>query len=453
MTVKKMIVFLLVFLTVFPAPAFANTQDGLMLLNLDCIEKEAFYADTSLLEVEIPESTREIQSKAFAGCTNLNTFYCYSRNVSIADDAFENTENVRIFCFTGSTMDTFAKAKGLKISYFDAFEIECNTVNNGCKGLPITWTVTDILPGEKVESTYLYRVFRNGTLVETSDATNSAKYVYTPAASGDYQVEVTMKNVLTETTMKSGKVPVADKLYLGTYEQDNEASTVDPIEWIVIHATEEKAFLLSKYILKTDSFFNPSWIKFKYCNWAGSLITTFRSSNNWYPSANPMSFKTVNGVRMVPMRDGKTYITNEQLTENYHVRSWCNNTFYNGAFTDQEKERILLTHNTNPENPSYSSIDGGPDTYDYVFFLSYEELITYMPDIESRKTQNTPVAASQLPKGKPVYWWLRTRGGSNVNAAVVYASGTYNGKVWMSGTDVGHDNEGYRPAMWISVGG
>ena len=60
---------------------------------------------------------------------------------------------------------------------------------------------------------------------------------------------------------------------------------------------------------------------------------------------------------------------------------------------------------------------------------------------------------SQLSKGKPVYWWLRTRGGNNVNAAVVYASGTANGKVWMSGSDVGHHDLGYRPAMWISVGG
>ncbi len=448
MRLRRLFCLLIAVFALFLASAYADTQSGLLPLNLDTIEEEAFYGDISLKEVEIPESTKEIGSLAFAGCTNLEAFYCYSKDVVIADDAFEDTENACMYCFTGSTMDIFAQAKGLKIIYFDKFSVACNTVNNGCVKLPITWTVADILPVGKIDSMYSYRVFRNGTLVETSGEMQSAKYVYTPASSGNYYVEVTMKNRLTETTAKSDMVSVSDTLYLGTYEQDNNASTVDPIEWIVIHATEEKAFLLSKYILKTDSFFNPAWIKYKYCNWAGSIITTFRSSNNWYPSANSMSFKKIDGVTMVPKKDG-TYISNDDLTKLYHCRTWCNDTFYNGAFTAEEKERILLTKNTNPENPSHSGIDGGPDTYDYVFFLSYQELEEYMPDVSSRKTKNTTVAQNQLGD-KTVYWWLRTRGGTNVNAACAYAS---SGKVWMSGSDVGHDCVGYRPAMWITIGG
>lgn len=449
MNLRRIVCCVLVLLSMVSGLALADTQSGLMLLNLNAIEEKAFYGDVSLLEMEIPESTKSIGSLAFGGCESLRAFYCYSRDVVIADDAFENTPNVRVYCFTQSTMDSYAQSKGMSVSYFDAFEISCNTVENGCKGLPITWTVTDILPGEKIESTYLYRVFRNGTLAETSEETGEEKYVYTPTASGSYQIEVTMKNALTETTMTSEKVAVSDTLYLGTYEQDKDAGTDDPVEWIVLHATEEKAFLLSKYILKTDSFFNPAWIKYKYCNWQGSIITTHRSSNNWYPSADYMGFKKINGVTMVPKRDG-TYISNDDLTRLYHCRTWCNDTFYNGAFSDEEKERILLTKNTNPENPSYSNIDGGPDTYDYVFFLSYEELTAYMPDKEDRKAENTPVAQSELGRGKPIYWWLRTRGGTNVNAACVYGS---SGGVWMSGSDVGHDTLGYRPAMWITVGG
>lgn len=449
---KRMFCALIAVFALFLASAYADTQSGLLFLNLDTIEEEAFYGDISLKEVEIPESTKEIGSLAFAGCANLEAFYCYSKDVVIADDAFDDTENVCMYCFTGSTMDIFAQAKGLKIIYFDRFSVACNTVNNGCVKLPITWTAADILPAGKIDSTYSYRVFRNGTLVETSGETQSAKYVYTPTSSGNYYVEVTMKNRLTETTAKSDIVSVSDTLYLGTYEQDNNTSTVDPVEWIVIHATEEKAFLLSKYILKTDSFFNPAWIKYKYCNWAGSLITTHRSSNNWYPSADYMGFKKIDGVTMVPKKDG-TYISNEDLTKLYHSRTWCNDTFYNGAFTDDERERILLTRNTNPENPNFSSIDGGPDTYDYVFFLSYEELTTYLPEVSQRQTKNTAVAAAELGRNKPTYWWLRTRGGNNVNAACVYGSGGSAGKVWMSGSDVGHDVVGYRPAMWIEVGG
>lgn len=431
---------------------YADTHSGLMLLNLDTVEKEAFCGDISLKEVEIPESTKKIESRAFADCVNLSVFYCYSRDVAIAEDAFENTPNVRMYCFLGSTMDTYAKEKGISRSFFDAFEIECNTEKNGCKGLPITWTLTDILPGEKVESVYSYRILKDGAEAETFSEQAEAKFVYTPSSSGNYQIEVTMKNELTETTMVSEEVPVADKLYMGIYEQDADASTQDPLEWIILTANEEKALVLTKYIIKMDSYFNPAWIKFKYCNWNGSLITTFRGSNNWYPSADYMSFKKINGVVMVPKRDG-TYISNDDLTRLYHCRPWLNGTFRNTVFSDEERERILLTHNTNPDNPNFSSIDGGPDTYDYVFFLSYDEVLTYMPDPNSRKTASTPVAASQLAKGKSVYWWLRTRGGSNVNAAAVYASGVYNGNVHYGGSDVGHSDVGYRPAMWITVGG
>lgn len=431
--------------------AFAQTQSGLMLLELDRIETEAFYGDASLKEVRIPESTKAIESLAFAGCENLTEFICYSRNVIVADDAFLHSENVRIICYTGSTMEAFAKEKGIEIGYLDRFEIISNTVNNGCKGLPITWTVEagycDIENGA-----FTYRVFRDGELVETSEETSDHKYVHTPSASGSYEIEVTMKKDQSEIAVTSDAVSVSEKLYLGTFEQDKKAETADPVEWIILAADEEKAFVLSKYILKTDSYFNPAWIKYKYCNWAGSIITTYRSSNNWYPSASTMRFKTINGVVMVPKKDG-TYISNDDLTKFYHARSWCNDMFYNGAFTDDEKARILLTRNKNEENPSHSNIDGGPDTYDYVFFLSYNELNRYLPDINSRKTANTPVAQAQLGSGKPVYWWLRTRGGTHVNAACVFASGSSNGKVWMSGSDVGHDTLGYRPAMWITVGG
>ena len=451
MFLKKILCCLSLLLACFCVSALAQSESVIMPTDIKVIEREAFYGDISIEEVRIPESTKTIESLAFANCENLSEFFCYSRDVSVADDAFLNCGNVRIICYTGSTIEAYAKEKGFEIGYLDRFEIHSNTVNNGAKGLPITWTVEegycDIKDGK-----FTYQVFRNGELVETSEEMTSKKYVHTPSDGGDYEIQITMKNDQNEITMRSDKIAVSEKLYLGLFEQDNKAETADPVEWIILAADEEKAFVLSKYILKTDSYFNPSWIKYKYCNWAGSIITTYRSSNNWYPSASTMRFKTINGVVMVPKKDG-TYISNDDLTKFYHARSWCNDTFYNGAFTDDEKARILLTRNKNEENPSHSNIDGGPDTYDYVFFLSYNELNRYLPDINSRKTANTPVAQAQLGSGKPVYWWLRTRGGTHVNAACVFASGSSNGKVWMSGSDVGHDTLGYRPAMWITVGG
>ena len=111
--------------------------------------------------------------------------------------------------------------------------------------------------------------------------------------------------------------------------------------------------------------------------------------------------------------------------------------------------RILLTHNVNADNPD-SKVDGGPDTDDYVFFLSYDELMKYMPSADSRKCIQTQAAINEGRNNTANYWWLRTPGQFRVNAVIVYGS---NGHVTLYGTDVGHDSIGYRPCIWITIGG
>ena len=120
--------------------------------------------------------------------------------------------------------------------------------------------------------------------------------------------------------------------------------------------------------------------------------------------------------------------------------------FYKTAFTDEERSRIKITHNTN-EDSSFG-VDGGPDTDDYVFFLSLSQLQKYMPDKHSRNA--VQVAAARMKNNEGNYWWLRTPGKFRVNAA--YVIGT-TGNVSTSGSDVGHNCVGYRPCMWITFGG
>ena len=85
------------------------------------------------------------------------------------------------------------------------------------------------------------------------------------------------------------------------------------------------------------------------------------------------------------LMEDKTRGTEEQLyNSELHCRYWCNQMFYYDAFTDEERARILLTHNENPNNPD-SGVKGGPDTDDYVFFLSAPEVYEYLPTNDSRR--------------------------------------------------------------------
>ena len=319
-------------------------------------------------------------------------------------------------------------------------DIACDTVNNGCVGLPITWTIEGAY-----ESANVYIVSEE--MPRASFGPGSGSLVYTPEAGGEYVLVVTREN---GDVYLSGITHVEGALYMGIYEQDGKAATSDPIEWTILGAEDGKALVISKYILHNNSYFNPWWIKFKYTYWAKSYVGDY--SENYYSSQpkDPSRLFTNITPTSIPMQDRKTRGTEEDLYETeMHCRYWCNDMFYVDAFTDEEKARILLTHNENPDNEQFG-IPGGPDTDDYIFFLSYPEMLRYMPTDASRKCTQT-ISAKYEGKGNDGnYWWLRTPGNWPFQAVMIYGT---NGHISMAGSDVGHDNVGYRPCMWIKIGG
>ena len=439
--ITAIVLFVVLFLSTIGAQA-AKTYD-LSDTSLSVVEERAFYGNTSLTTIVLPEETSEIQDEAFVGCTSLTRVVCLSRTVTISDTAFDDNANLIIECLIGSTFDTFARENGLECVYIDAFTLECNTVNNGYVGLPITWTVDNVMPSVNIESVFVYKLYKDGKLLSTSDETADKQYVYTPTAAGKYHVSATIKNYLTTTEIASAKVNVAATIYMGTFEQDKNQSTSDPVEWQIITVDGDRALLISKYILRVNSYFNPYWLKYKYCYWKGSIIGTAERVNYL---GNTDGKRVSITPTTIPLKDGSKG-TDDDLFYT-HCRYWCNETFYKNAFTIEEKSRIQLTNNVNPD--SHTKVDGGPNTDDYVFFLSNKEINEYWPDKADRKTSLTPVARTQLDSGKPIRYWLRTNGEYRVNAMFVYAT---SGSVYQFGSDVGHDTIGYRPAMWITIGG
>ena len=409
------------------------------------------YMGSDIVEFTVDDVVEYIDEGAFANCSMLRNFYCASTDITIHENAFSGSGNVVFHCYLDSTVDIFAREHGYDRVYFDAFSVQCDTVNNGCIGLPITWSAVDVMPGQDVTSQFVYTLRQNGEAVFVSDLTTKDNFVYTPTEAGEYSVTVKVVNNLTKTSLTSDVVPVAEKLTMGLFEQDNDVTAPEPIEWRILTVEDGKALILSEQILTRGAYFNPEWIKYKYTYWARSCVAESSPVNYWGSAPEDPSRRYGN-------------LTPESVPQGWygergpeadlfyvHARYWCNEVFYKEHLSTEEQERVLLSDLTNPGNPRFGTT-GGPDTQDYVFFLSYEEVNKYLPTNEDRKASLTTYAFNQpIEYGdNGPYYWLRTPGRYRIDAMYIWGD---QGIMDFFGADVGHNILSYRPAMWIKIGG
>ena len=162
----------------------------------------------------------------------------------------------------------------------------------------------------------------------------------------------------------------------GTYPQTAEGTDSTPIQWLVLENYGGELLALSKYILDCKryhgEFTDTSWLS---CD----------------------------------------------------LRLWLNQKFYHAAFTDEEKEVIKTTHNTD-------NGEGSPDTDDQVFLLDAATVIRLTDKLgkdflrargtEFAKIRNADgchlyemdknIASDYLTEGGKKYgcswWWLRNQG-------------------------------------------
>jgi hypothetical protein len=83
------------------------------------------------------------------------------------------------------------------------------------------------------------------------------------------------------------------------------------------------------------------------------------------------------------------------------LRTYLNETFYN-TFDNDDKAKIVKTHNSNPNNSTYN-MTGGNATDDYIYLLSIEEASSLTTTIRNNGN----------------FWWLRSPGQYNNYAAAV----------------------------------
>ncbi len=204
--------------------------------------------------------------------------------------------------------------------------------------------------------------------------------------------------------------------------QDNNGYTTssvywfkyEPITWRVLDVQSSRAFLMADLVLDSQDYH--------------------------YSTSN----RTIGGSTV--------YANNYKES---HIRSWLNDSFYNTAFNNEEKARILTTtvdnsaHSTGYSSNKYACAN----TSDKVFLLSYAEATsaTYgLSTTTARQLKPSAYAQSQgvltYSNGNS-YWWLRS---PSYNDAYYARYVVGDGRV-SSGSSVGSADGGVVPALWISL--
>ena len=211
-------------------------------------------------------------------------------------------------------------------------------------------------------------------------------------------------------TFNSDDIEIGDYVTFGRYEQDNDSTNgVEDIEWRVldkgtVNSNGKKCILvISKYAL--DCL--PYSEEYEDITW-----------------------------------------------ENCDLREWLNNDFYNGAFSKDEKNQIVLVNNDNPDASFFCESwegKGGNDTSDNIFLLSFEQAENLFIDYDDRECSPTVYAmwnGTYTRSNHRCYWWLRSPGYHQNDAMGVYYDGyLYDGDLksdYVSRADIG-----VRPALWI----
>ncbi len=193
---------------------------------------------------------------------------------------------------------------------------------------------------------------------------------------------------------------VGDIVYFGQYEQDdNPHDGKEYIEWVILEKRNGKTLVISRYGLD--------------CKW---------------------------------------YNPQEDITwEDSYIRSWLNGTFYDGAFSEEEKGKIVLANIRPEKNPVHDTKPGNA-TRDRIFLLSQGEANQYFSTVLERQCFPTKFAMAHGTYcydnyGGTCGWWLRSPGLNQCSAAIVNEYG------WASNDGIGVEYgwAAVRPALWINL--
>ena len=197
-------------------------------------------------------------------------------------------------------------------------------------------------------------------------------------------------------TEKLKVAKVGDTIYFGIYEQDNDESNgKENIKWIVLAKDDNKILVISDKALNCVQYGDDSM----------AIIASYIKSP---------------------------------------IRLWMNDTFFNEAFSSEEKGKI---QNTYIPRDSDSGMEEA--ITDNIFLLSKEEMDGYFSNDKARRCVPTAYAKANgaYIRNKYCWWWSRST--LYVYRNYVYAV-SEDGSI---GSYVAYESPGIciRPAMWIDL--
>ncbi len=199
-----------------------------------------------------------------------------------------------------------------------------------------------------------------------------------------------------------------DIITMGTWEQDNNSRNgSEPVEWMVLAVENNRVLLLTRYGIELH------------------LIHPYSANVTW---------------------------------STCKMRSWLNSTLLHSMFSSAEQARIEYTLVSNGRSTGYPfsqqyNPQYGPDTWDWIFLLSWQETQRYFPNEASRRCKATAYCAARGAKVMSngyCWWWLRSPG-YECNMALAINS---EGKRVPGDQHVHNNNKNtglVRPAMWINL--
>jgi hypothetical protein len=224
---------------------------------------------------------------------------------------------------------------------------------------------------------------------------------------------------------------IGDIVQMGTYEQDGDAETEDPICWDVLDKDGDAVLLISYDVIAYQRF-----------------------------------------------SDSRKCV----IWEDSEIRTWLNQEFYAEAFDEEEQASIRETTLENPSTVGFAAHvdpsgdvqvrESRPDTKDKIFLLSWKEAEQYYGNrltdasvlgrrpsravLQKRKAIFTDLIIEELPAMYPysrhlpdgterLSWMLRSTGMKDYTIFVI----GYEGK-WDQ--DYPDSYNGVRPVMWVNVG-
>ena len=230
-------------------------------------------------------------------------------------------------------------------------------------------------------------------------------------------------------TLKDAEI--GDIVQMGTYEQDGDAETEDPICWDVLDKDGDAVLLISHDVIAYQRF-----------------------------------------------SDSRKCV----IWEDSEIRTWLDQEFYAEAFDETEQASIRETTLENPSTVGFAAHvdpsgdvqvrESRPDTKDKIFLLSWKEAEQYYGNrltdasilgrrpsravLQKRKAIFTDLIIEELPAMYPysrhlpdgterLPWMLRSTGMKDYTILVI----GYEGK-WDQ--DYPDSYNGVRPAMWVNVG-